>query len=229
MAEGNSAGIPLRPAQIEAAQDLYDRLPGWKRAEQTLRNLAERFPREVDNPSTVAMKAASLNVLYGTWIMAPGKAAARIWSYLEHGSVDLVPELIDEVAQVRLGKSVSRLTSFTSKYFHFFVAPEGFPMYDRFAAEALGAHLGLRPSASWTGRYAEFYSSLSAVCRDCRPGTRWCDIDHYLWLAGQWLCWIESDAVGVNQEVRAIFESEDVKVGAILSKLVGDLTPRVEH
>ena len=224
MIEGKQAEIPLRPAQIEAAQFLYHRLLVWNRAEKTLRSLAETFPRGADNDCVVTMKAASLNVLYGTWIMAPGKPAARIWSYLQRDSLDLVPELIDEVAKVKLGKSVHRLTSFTSKYFHFFVAPELFPMYDSFAARAVAAHLGLRASTSWTGRYAAYYESLSALCRDCRPSARWCDIDHYLWLAGQWLAWSQSGSTGVNQEViDFVFENRDQEVQAMLLTLVGGL------
>ena len=212
MVENNKQNeiIPLTSDMLEVSGCLYSKLKDWIKTEEVLRRLAKSFPLESDNYFTILVKATSLNTLYGTYIMAIQKVAKHLYDYLIELRTGISAQFIDDkLSKVQMGKKIWRLTSFTSKYCHFFIDENRFPMYDEFAAIAIVRHLRLPQNKRWVGNYVEYCKNVKSLLDVSDVEVNYIELDRYLWLAGQWLAW--SEEKDVNLEVKSLFEQVAAK------------------
>ena len=149
--------VPLGPRQIAAANRIYEQLPQWCLADRALAELADALPGFQDAPCLA--KAATLNALYSTRVFAltaVASHASRILTKrdLEHAG----PELVEELAHVQ--DPPRRLRSFASKFCHFFVASERFPIFDKYADEITSLHLGKSRLGDKEHSYASFVDNF---------------------------------------------------------------------
>ena len=147
-----------------------------------------------------------MDSLYGTNVRAVARLAERI--------AEVTGKPNPERADVALVKAISeppglkkRFTSFASKFCHFFVDEERFPVYDRAARRALRIHFGSHvrgADASWS--YREFCEAFFALAPATGPRVSFRGMDHYLWIVGEYWFWTRRSQP-VNQELREAFEA----------------------
>lgn len=196
--------IPLRQTQVTAAGTIHDELHGWKAADRVLRYLTETVPGHTD-PDQILLKAAVLNELYKTQVFALHAMARHIANVFSSE-----PRLGDECGLVEriahLEASGKKHDSFASKYCHFFIDTQRFPLYDKYARGTVRMHLGRGNYRCTTTRqtYRNFYADTATLRASLsfHPTVR--ELDHYLWLRGQWKAFREGKAIGA--EVRDLFE-----------------------
>ena len=205
MVESHSECRSLSMHQVSAANRLYrDHMPKWRRSDEALHALANAFPGNSD-PAHVLCKAAALNTLYGTNVFDVVSVAEHVSDVLEAGHSSSAPELVEAVAWVPSLKR--RFLSFASKYCHFFADSTRFAIYDSAALEALRFHLGeqergLRTEPVDYGTWLTAIQDLREKGRiDCCPA----ELDHYLWLCGQWIR--KHAGRPVNKEADALFDN----------------------
>lgn len=161
----------------------------------------EKLPEH--DARAVLAKSTIVNALYGTNVMAIVPVARKLHESLtKRMHKDLGPESLDDIA-CELGPR--RLTSFVSKYAHFFIDSTRFPIYDSHAVRMLEYHVGRgaardagsRPYAHFARRYNILADSLGLA------GDHRRDLDRYLWLGGiQWAIQ-RSKQRGVRPQVNA--------------------------
>ncbi len=172
--------LPLE--HVEAANEAFRlHLKGWQLCEGTLALLRQRCPGHA--PEDVLGKATVVNALYGTNVFAIIPAARHLSEVLSKADLDRCGiELVDEMAAVKLLKR--RFVSFASKYAHFFIDGDRFPIYDSFAVKMVSLHLGLEGVVGDGAGYRGFCAGFNRLAdrlgltRDRRR------LDRYLWMAG---------------------------------------------
>jgi hypothetical protein len=186
---------------VEAGQRLYRRSDRWRTADKALARLAERFPGF--GPEETLLKVAAVNALYVTNVYAIRRTAEHVRSVmLQAGTAVADSGLVGRMAA--LPKTEAQRTnrghySFGSKFVHFFVDPERFPVYGSYAAAMSRYRLG---RGGLAGDSRDPYRSFVANFRKLntlagfRMSTR--DLDRYLWLAGQYREWIRRPTSATN-------------------------------
>jgi hypothetical protein len=211
----------LLSKQIEAANKLRDCLEGWKLSDKALIALSEKFPGFESH--VCLLKCVAINAIYGTNVLAIVKMRKHVEDVL--GKCDLSkvgPELVDEIAKApedEDGKS-RRRTSFASKFCHFFVSAERYPIYDDAACNALKLHFGKRVKPHEYGSFCECIEKLKG---SVRTGCSTRMIDHYLWLTGMYLRWIKEQHKPnpiINSELLALFKGPTKEQAAELDVLL---------
>lgn len=133
-------------------------------------------------------KAAAVEKLYGTSVYHLGVAALRIGEALEGVDIESAgPELVEDMAVVTLpdGK-VIRYRSFASKFAHFFVDHDRFPIHDSFAAKMLRAHLGSgAPAVDSGATYMRIEGAFRRLAWQVGLGSDTRQLDRYLWMIGR--------------------------------------------
>ena len=126
---------PLDQKQIDAADRLrQNHLRQWQLSDAALLRMREKLPDF--EPETCLLKSVAVNAIYGTNVLAIVRVAnyvANVFGRHDHSQAGA--ELVREIANVPTGKGQpSRIhTSFASKFCHFFVDSERFPIYDNAA------------------------------------------------------------------------------------------------
>ncbi len=127
--------VPLERRQMEVALQLYQKCKGWQATDETLDSLARSFP-DFDFKS-ILLKAAAVNALYGTQVYAVAEVAEHLCNVLRNTTLPATPALVEELAKVKFVKGSKHITwtfrSFASKFAHFFIDPNQFPIYDSYA------------------------------------------------------------------------------------------------
>jgi hypothetical protein len=202
---------------VEAANQLYQRyLVGWQRYDRVLYTLREHFPSNTDL-ECVLPKAVTLNQLYATRVLAITRMAGHIVDVLDQ-EPDL-PDLnaVEKIAWLpAAGVNGMHFRSFASKYCHFFISADRFPILDDFAGDALTYHLGRR-GRSHSRRepfsYLTFVADVDRVRMAAGHDCSYVEVDRYLWLLGQWLRLREGEKaakpVMINREVQGLIETPD--------------------
>lgn len=210
--------IPLTSAQIEAAQKLYGRLPGWRASNEALVALGERFPG-FDFPA-VLLKAVAINQLYSTNIYAIVLVSRHLESLLPR--VDLRtagPDLVERMVEVRTADGKTRRwRSFASKFASFFIDSARFPILDTNANTSVTLHLGLRGNAATYVEYVRRHEQLMTLA-----GLRCSniDLDRYLWLAGYCRPWRMQGVHVRYGELRELLDHDDPAVHEEVDALLG--------
>ena len=212
----------LLPEQIEAANRLCARMEQWKLSDAALDDLASRLPR-FDERSTL-LKAVTVNSLYGTNVYVIIPMAAHVAAVL--ADTDLAtagPELVERLARIpaAAGAKPRRYHSFASKFAHFFIDPERFPILDRYAEAMVRHHLGTAAVADADHRCVAFVRNFDAL----RAQVGWTGenraVDRYLWLAGVYREWRRNRHAPINREARELFRGPAERAEDDLKVLLG--------
>ncbi len=205
--------MPVRISadQIAAAAGLSDVMDPWRVTDGALNALRTRFP-EFDLQAC-ALKVCAINSLYNTNLYA-------IWSMAEHCSSVMTgdsppegPALVDALAL--LGRR--RHISFASKFAHFFVNSEAYPIYDYYAVKMV-AHV-LQSRRVWPNDYSEFFAWVSQVREVTGCPCTLKELDQYLWLGGMYREFLSKDDAKLSRNVMSLFRSQDSKTQSMLALL----------
>jgi hypothetical protein len=132
--------------QIDAAQEIYKNyMEGWRRADDALTEL-DKAITGFGHPAAL-IKAAAVDKLYWTNVYYIGSAALHVEEVLDGcGRAALAlkgPGLVEDMAAVEVSPGrIIHYRSFASKFAHFFIDHDRFPIYDKFAIRMLREHLG---------------------------------------------------------------------------------------
>lgn len=200
-----AAASPIMQSQIDAANRLLLQLPTWQATERGFERLRIEFPG-FDLPA-VLMKAAAVNDLYSTRVYAIWRMAAHI---AEVGP-NLPQDPVEAVLMIgRLpGGAGGTHRSFASKYCHFFIDPERFPIYDSYCEQMVRHHLGSEEAVGRDGdAFAAFKTNIDRLRELSGIEASYRELDRYLWLAGQYRDWLgRRDEAQINSELRGLFEA----------------------
>lgn len=214
---------PLAEEQVRAAQSLHGRLTPWQETDTALQELARRFP-DFDAPSTL-LKVTAINALYGTNVYAVYRMAKHVEQVVAEAWPAFAPwALVERIATLPAddGKRPRRFMSFASKFAHFFLDAELFPIKDSFAEKMLHFHLGPRntvgdqqhPYRAYIANYQRL-KELAGLAVTNR------ELDHYLWLAGQYQTWKKKNPrTRLSREIRDLFENPTPEAAAELDALL---------
>lgn len=218
MTRMNSQPILLSRAQVDAAQQAWAELPGWQAYDSGLRQAAQAFPSHTDAAS-VLVKVAVLDRLYFTNLKNLIAVSDRIVAVFGKPPVPEGCDLVMSLAQV----GGQRLVSFASKYVHFF-HDSSMPLADRYALFALTRHFR-QPEArveDWRQAYHTYFGKIMELKRLSQVEVTAREMDHYLWLAGNWVYYRKKGpATQQNIELKQYFSEPGPK--AMLEAAFGQL------
>lgn len=209
---------PLSQEQIAAATEIHDaHMPGWAAADRALDLLREAIPQF--SHEEVLIKAATVDRLYFARHMRLTESIGQIVQTMTDPPPDAIA-IVEAIAPLKSDGSTSSYWSFSSKFVHFFVDPAGVPIYDDWAIKAIRHHFG---RLSWIGKtpYRAFAEYVFALRELGGVSCSIRELDRYLWLSGMLRGWRKSQSAGISGEVRAVFESSDREVQAVLTQLAG--------
>ncbi|MEX0749315.1 MAG: hypothetical protein WD359_00770 [Dehalococcoidia bacterium] len=200
-----SLRVPLTSEQIHAATRIHDRLVSWKATDAALDELARSMPGF--SLGECLVKASAINQLYGTNVYALGRMAEHIEQVLsEEQSVDLVERL----ATLNTNGKPRRHLSFASKFAHFYIDKDRFPIFGGYAIERLRFHLSsVNLPTDNPPLFADYVAAHSALIALCRLGCTGRELDRYLWLGGLYRAWSRNPNAPINVEVRTLFLKSD--------------------
>lgn len=208
-----SLAIPLTRRQVDAADRLHARMRQWQAADRALQAVAEQF-REFD--LTVSLvKVVCLNSLYGTNVYAIHRMAAhiaRVMGEIERSTAGI--ELVERIAtlpKAGADEEPRQHWSFASKFCHFFIDAERFPILDTFAAAALRRHLGPRNCSRDERRYVAFAKDIEALKRLSGLPVTLRQLDHYLWIAGAYFARQKNPELRLNADLDQMMNSKSAK------------------
>jgi len=211
------------PSQLTAAKRLYGRLPQWHATNRALEALGQRFPDF--GIESALLKVAAVNQLYGTNVYAIVRMAEHVCIVMAgNGNTHAEETLVERVAALppTPGQPRDRRhISFASKFAHFFVDAERFPIYDAYAVKMVEYLLGANNRVSDPQHpYRAFVQNLRQLKqRDQITCTRQ-ELDAYLWLAGLYWEWLRSAKAQINTEVAQLFEAPPPDVAVKLAALL---------
>ena len=184
---------------IEAAKQLYERLGGWKLANEVISSYFQEHPDNTKEHSVVT-KVVLVNSLYFTNISEPLRIAKHI---LELHELDAQLEAGEVGAVERIAKDDRYYVSFASKYAHFH-NKTAFPIFDSFA---VGAMAQLQERGLSIPNYAKFFETIKTFRQQAGlTSVSWEDFDKYLWLYGQKKA-LDKGSRAINKEVRILYDS----------------------
>lgn len=210
--DGIDLAVPLTQAQVDCACRVHGTLAQWRLAEAALERLAQSVPGF--SAEACLLKTVAVNAIYGTQLLATVRMAKYTENLLGKHHTDAIgPEMVERIASLPAldGGKPRRSVSFASKFCHFFINPERFPIYDDAAREAVKLHLGARACQANKARpYLAFCANLDRL-RDMahlQCGTK--ELDRYLWLTGMFLRWLKQRSMAnprVNAELKELFQA----------------------
>lgn len=200
--------IPLTNERIAAAVRLHEQhLPQWRAADSALGDVKAAFGR-VFSYSANLVRVATVNTLYGTNLKATHRMAQHIAGILPNGAELLDPtEVVEAIAALpdAAGEVPRRHRSFASKFCHFFIDPNEFPILDSAARDALRMHLGPEAARDAESGYAGFCGALANLRRAYGLSVPTRDLDRYLWIAGMYLEFAKGRR-DINRDLLAVLE-----------------------
>lgn len=216
---GNARPVLLTSEMIEAGDRIYRRLTEQCEGEAALGVLAERFPgfgRE-----EVLIKVVALNALAGPHVLSRRVATRHIERVMAKADPNdpMIVDRLSDIPQASGKPSKRKQHGFASKFAHYFIDAERFPVMDAHAAKTLRFHLGGRSYVvDESSRYREFESNMRRLRGMAgHKGSRRA-MGRYLWVAGQYIEWSRSPRAKINRQLAAVFSSpapdaaEDIRV-----------------
>lgn len=183
----NRKRSPILEPQIRAAGRIHSSTI-WATLDRALTELGKRFPAH-DRIEDLILKVSAIDYHYSTNLRMVGGAAAYAEQILQS---NWLSQSLDEVALVDRAprakrphaRTTANLLSFASKYCHFYVNADVFPIYDSKAVYALNYHLG-RARTSYFSSYVEFWTCLKQFRDESGLTCSWKELDEYLWVRGR--------------------------------------------
>ena len=209
-----SLAIPLTMAQIEAANRLHGKLLQWQVTDRALHALEENLPGFAIEATL--LKVVAVNQLYGTNVYAVVRMAQHVTEVMQDASGIEDTDLVEELASLAGQKHCS----FASKFAHFFIDKERFPIYDSYAVKVVAYHLGKHGQVRNAVKpYKAFIENLRRLRNNAQLSCTTRELDHYLWLEGLYRAWCKNKALKINAEVKETFNSPSPEVKAELTIL----------
>jgi len=183
----SALAIALTADQVEAAGRLYSQLRQWQVSEAALDALADRVPGFSEE--AVLLKAVAVNGLYGTNVLALSRMAIHVRKTIEKSDLRTAgPELVEGIARLPRedGETANRRHhSFASKFAHFFIDAERFPIMDSYAVAIVRVHLGVANyNQNREKPYLAFVENLKTLRTLAELNVTNREFDRYLWIAG---------------------------------------------
>lgn len=220
--------VPLAESQVTTANALHTLLVGWATIDRALAALGERFPK-FDREASL-LKGATVNQLYGTNVYALTRMAGHVATVLDGADMTAGGDMLADAALVeRLAAlpktpgqpSARRHASFASKFAHFFIDRERFPIYDSYAERMVAYHPGSKQRVTnLIHPYQAFVQNLHTLRERAGITCSAAELDRYLWLAGLYRAWRCNPNSQINIEVARLFESPSVEAAAHLASLL---------
>lgn len=211
--------INLKEKQVKKAESIYNHKDAqvWRDYDSALENLKDN-KHDLDS---VIIKAAAIDKLYGTWVFDIHPVSKKLAEYItENGVGNIDYSLVEELAEVEFEDDKTWIfRSFTSKYLHFFVNEEKFPIYDSFSGIALSLHCGYGRSHYDGRKYNEFFEDIDKLRRESEmPRISFRELDRYLWLCGQYdVYWRHNpkEKAPINRYIKKIFLKEELRLDKV--------------
>lgn len=217
--------IPLAISQISSANRLHERLSQWRMADTALQTLADHMPGF--SAEICLLKSIAINSLYSTQVLAIVRMANHINAIFERTDISSAgSELIERIAALtpNPGDRMRNSVSFASKFCHFFVDAERFPIYDEAAREALKLHLGKNGyNRTQDHPYRTFCENFTQLKVAAQLTSKARELDRYLWITGMYIRWLKERNNGrprVNSELLRLFEKPSRDVAADLDSML---------
>jgi len=211
--------MPLTQAQVDCACRVHETLAQWRLAEAALERLAHSVPGFSAEASL--LKTVAVNSIYGTQLLATVRMAKHIENLLSNSHTDTLGlEIVERIAclPALAGGKPRMSVSFASKFCHFFVNAEKFPIYDDAARDALRLHLGaegyvVNKATPYLAFCVNFEKLRTLAKLECTTK----ELDQYLWLAGMYMRWLKERSKKnprVNQELKGLFHQPPPAIAA---------------
>lgn len=209
----NTLSKPLTEDMIRTAGEIYQRLPAWQTTDRTLIMLNRQLPGT--GFEEILLKAIAVNTLYGTFVYAIWKAAVHIHQLMEKVNPNAIDaDFVDKLAVIpgtatKGSKKDRAFSSFASKFAHFFIDENRFPIKDSYAEDMIRYHLGRGNWLPYPERpYFEYVTNFNRLRESCGYNGSLRELDRYLWLAGQFKVWTgKKEDAEINQEVKEFFKN----------------------
>ncbi len=206
--------VPLTMTQIETANRLHGKLIQWQVTDQALHTLQENLPG-FDIEATL-LKVVAVNQLYGTNVYAVVRMAQHVTEVMQDVSGMEDADLVERLASLNERKH----RSFASKFAHFFIDRERFPIFDSYALKMVTYHLGPEGQVIDSAHpYRAFVENIHRLKSYAGLSCTTRELDRYLWLAGLHQEWLRNPATPINAEVAEMFKNPPPKVMAELAIL----------
>jgi len=188
---------------FSVAKQILDKVLTWGRIDELLYREFKTYNKN-DNVRDVAYKVVLLDKLYNCNLKMDVQKVAEV---LVHANID---DRLEKEDPVDIVEDISKLyvqggkrlgLVFTSKYCHFH-QPHKFPIYDSFAKYALSKLLGEKLVG-----YREFKSGIDRLISESGLSITYKQMDEYLWLYGQWLCFKEGKEKKLANEIKNVIKS----------------------
>lgn len=211
----------LTKERVEAALRLHSRLTGWESADESFSALKQAMPGF--DLSSCLIKSAAINQLYYTSVYRiydMAKNVERVMAAKPDDPIQLVTA-IATLDDPKKPSGVTRHFSFASKFAHFFIDADSYPIWDAYVIDMLGCHTGESLDlARFDSPYGEFCARFEAVRRATGVPYSNRDMDRYLWLAGNYRASREGRGSHINAALAALFDQDDADVQADLERLL---------
>ena len=214
--------VPISLAQIDAANRLHAQLPQWQITDRVLESLHMRFP-DFGIEATL-LKVVAVNQLYGTNVYAVDVIAKHIESIMRGGVQVSDIDFVEQLASLPGRKHIS----FASKFAHFFIDKERFPIYDSFAEDMVKFHLSRQTWHSDKEHpYHSFVQNLTQLKEQvCLQGScTYESLDRFLWLTGLYKAYKTKPNPQINREVEKLFQS--LIINEVPTSLLQEMLPVV--
>lgn len=187
-------------AQIDAAQRLYEKTEYWRLEDTILTELREKDPGLTDQQLTL-IKATLVNSFYNagcsqgienltSWIVAQKPELPEQCRNIGSND-DKRIKLVQDIAFY--GRPVDNTDGcivFASKFAHFFLDANIFPIYDQYARMLVHFHIDTLKEGEQPGsKYGIFYKKFFQLKQQLEQRYSVKKLDCYLWLAGQYVAW----------------------------------------
>jgi len=220
----NKLRLPLSREQIESAGRVYQALSQWRLADSTLEMLANRLPGF--SAEECLLRTVAVNSIYGTQLLATLRMAEHIRGIFADPSTPTVDvSLVERIARLpaKQGEKPRLLASFASKFCHFFVNAQTFPMYDEAARDTLRLHLGDGYIVDGKQPYVAFCQNLSRLRELANLDCKTKELDQYLWLTGMVMRWQKErtkKTQRIGAELKAVLEHPSPEIIAELKRML---------
>lgn len=215
----NSLRIPLTIEMVRAANLIYLQLDRWQTADRAFAVLHTQVPGF--NPEATLLKVASVNALYWAQLYAIDRMSRHIEHILQEIDIESAGiELVEAIADLPMTDSQKhhrKHTSFASKFLHFFVSRERFPIYDSVADWMVRQHL--KRNLIFTdsaNKYLAFCKNLDQLKVTSKIDVTNSELDRYLWLAGSLRKWKAGKIKEVNTELSDYFTHHQKESNVLL-------------
>jgi len=194
--------------QIEAAQELYKdpKMKYWQLEDKLMGKLKKTDPN-IRKKAATLVKVTLVNAFYSagcddvdsvtTWMVEQKPTLLENYKNISNSDKNGYIQFVLRIArykekpeEIKLKDISKGIIVFASKFSHFFIDSEKFPIFDQYAAMMVDFHLG----SSGTGKdYAAFYENFFKLKTRLEERYKLLyttkAIDHYLWLSGMYVAW----------------------------------------